>query len=86
MKELVTEMAAAVKSRSALPRMPSDLDLDAAYVIQKQLVEQVAEGDVSGLKAGMTAAAGQKAFGLTQYLLLLVMGLYAILWNLCQKH
>ena len=64
MKELVTEMAAAVKSRSALPRMPSDLDLNAAYVIQKQLVEQVAEGDVSGLKAGMTAAAGQKAFGL----------------------
>jgi 2-keto-4-pentenoate hydratase len=69
MKELVTEMAAAVKSRSALPRMPADLDLNRAYDIQKQLVEQVAPGDVSGLKAGMTAAAGQKAFGLTHPLI-----------------
>lgn len=62
-------MATAIKARTALPRMPESLDLEAAYDIQKSLVAEVAGADVSGLKAGMTAAAGQKAFGLTHPLI-----------------
>ncbi len=69
MEELVEAMAKAVKAREALPRMPDDLDLEQAYAIQKTLVGAVAGGAIAGLKAGMTAAAGQKQFGLTHPLI-----------------
>jgi len=69
MEELVEAMAKAVKAREALPRMPDDLDLEQAYAIQKTLVAAVAGGAIAGLKAGMTAAAGQKQFGLTHPLI-----------------
>ena len=69
MEELVEAMAKAIKGREALPRMPDDLDLEQAYGIQKELVDQVAGRAIAGLKAGMTAAAGQKQFGLTHPLI-----------------
>ena len=69
MDELVEAMAKAVKAREALPRMPNDLDLEQAYAIQKTLVGAVAGGAIAGLKAGMTAAAGQKQFGLSHPLI-----------------
>ena len=68
-EDLVEAMAKAIKAREALPRMPDDLDLEQAYAIQKALVDTVAEGAIAGLKAGMTAAAGQKQFGLTHPLI-----------------
>ena len=69
MEELIEAMAKAVLAREALPRMPDDLDLEQAYAIQKPLVGAVAGGAIAGLKAGMTAAAGQKQFGLTHPLI-----------------
>ena len=69
MSAFVQEMASAIKSRTALPKMPSDLSIEEAYSLQKELVSQVSDGPIRGLKAGMTAAAGQKAFGLTHPLI-----------------
>lgn len=62
--ELVSSMARAIRAREALPRFPAGLDLEQAYGIQKALVAEVAGGAIAGLKAGMTAAAGQQQFGL----------------------
>ena len=64
MSELVDNMAAAIQSGGPLPKMPAGLGLDEAYAIQKNVVRAVAGGAVAGLKAGMTAAAGQRQFGL----------------------
>ncbi len=61
---LANRMAAAIRAGERLPKMPADLDLDAAYALQKEVVQAVAGDAVAGLKAGMTAAAGQQAFGL----------------------
>ena len=69
MDELVDAMAKAIKAREALPRMPDHLDLEQAYGVQKALVDKVAGREIAGLKAGMTAAAGQKQFGLTHPLI-----------------
>ena len=69
MSELVHSMAAAIRAGESLPKMPADLDLDAAYAIQKEVVAAVSGGAVAGLKAGMTAPAGQQQFGLTHPLI-----------------
>ena len=57
-------MAAAIRAGKPLPKMPGGLDLERAYEIQKEVVAAVSGGAVAGLKAGMTAAAGQRQFGL----------------------
>ena len=62
-------MAAAIRAGEPLPKMPAELDLNAAYDLQKQVVAAVAGSAIAGLKAGMTAAAGQQAFGLTHPLI-----------------
>ena len=62
-------MAAAIRAGEPLPKMPAELDLNAAYDLQKQVVAAVAGNAIAGLKAGMTAAAGQQAFGLTHPLI-----------------
>ena len=67
--QLVIDLAASVRSRTTLPAMPEDLSLEEGYEIQRQLVTELAEGPVAGWKAGMTAAAGQAAFGLTHPLI-----------------
>ena len=69
MSKLADSMAAAIRAGKPLPKMPSGLDLDAAYAIQQDVVAAVADGAVAGLKAGMTAAAGQRQFGLTHPLI-----------------
>lgn len=69
MSELSESMAAAIRAGEALPKMPAGLDLDAAYAIQKDVVAAVSDGAVAGLKAGMTAPAGQQQFGLTHPLI-----------------
>ncbi|MDE0693362.1 MAG: hypothetical protein F4Y86_12740 [Gammaproteobacteria bacterium] len=69
MQELAQAMSAAIRAGEPLPKMPEGLSLDDAYALQKDVVAQVADGDVSGLKAGMTAPAGQQAFGLTHPLI-----------------
>ena len=69
MGSFVADLAESIRSRSTLPLMPDSLTLDEAYAIQKQVVALVAKDSVSGLKAGMTAKAGQEAFGLTHPLI-----------------
>ena len=69
MSEIVGQMASAIKAREALPRIPAGMDMEQAYAMQKALVTAVAGGAIAGLKAGMTAAAGQKQFGLTHPLI-----------------
>ena len=69
MEDLVNRLAAAIRAGESLPKMPAELDLDAAYDLQRQVVAAVSGGAVAGLKAGMTAAAGQQAFGLTHPLI-----------------
>ncbi len=69
MEDLAKAMAAAIHAGEPLPKMPSGLDLDEAYALQKAVVQAVSGGAVAGLKAGMTAAAGQQAFGLTHPLI-----------------
>ena len=69
MDNLAQDMAAAIRAGEALPKMPAGLGLDDAYALQKQVVAEVSGGAVAGLKAGMTAAAGQQAFGLTHPLI-----------------
>ena len=60
----VDDLADAIREREAFPAMPAELSLDEAYEIQKPVVEAVADGTIAGWKAGMTAPAGQAAFGL----------------------
>ena len=62
--DLAANMAAAIRARGPLPKMPAGLGLEDAYALQRQVVATV-PGAVSGLKAGMTAAAAQQMFGLT---------------------
>ena len=69
MEDLVANMAASIRAGEPLPKMPAGLSLEDAYAMQKQVVELVSEGALAGLKAGMTAAAGQQAFGLTHPLI-----------------
>ena len=69
MGELASSMAAAIRGGEALPKMPANLDLDAAYALQKEVVAEVAGDAIAGLKAGMTAPAGQQQFGLTHPLI-----------------
>ena len=69
MNALVQDMAASIRAGSPLPKMPEALSLDDAYALQKEVVAAVADSDVAGLKAGMTAPAGQQAFGLTHPLI-----------------
>ncbi len=64
MNNLIKDMAAAIRAGKSLPKMPGGLDLGRAYEIQKEVVAAVSGGAVAGLKAGMTAAAGQRQFGL----------------------
>ena len=66
---LVADLADAIRNRTTLPVMPAELALDDAYAIQKQVVDRIADGPVAGWKAGMTAPAGQAAFGLTHPLI-----------------
>ena len=69
MADLTERLAAAIRAGRTLPKMPAGLGLEDAYAIQKRVVAAVSEGAVAGLKAGMTAAAGQRAFGLTHPLI-----------------
>lgn len=69
MGDLVDGMAAAIRDGGLLPKMPAGLTLEEGYEIQKKVVAAVSGGSVAGLKAGMTAAAGQQAFGLTHPLI-----------------
>ncbi len=69
MSELATTMAVAIREGASLPKMPADLDLDAAYALQKEVVAEIAGDAIAGLKAGMTAPAGQQQFGLTHPLI-----------------
>ena len=65
----VSDMATAIRDGGPLPKMPTGLTLDDAYALQKKVVAAVSGGAVAGLKAGMTAPAGQQAFGLTHPLI-----------------
>ena len=67
--ELVHSLVSAIRNRTALPAMPADLSLDDAYAMQKEVVAALADDGVAGWKAGMTAPAGQAAFGLTHPLI-----------------
>ena len=69
MGEIVDGMAAAIRDSGTLPKMPTGLSLEDAYALQRKVVDAVAGSAVAGLKAGMTAAAGQQAFGLTHPLI-----------------
>ena len=69
MGEIVDGMAAAIRDSGTLPKMPAGLSLEDAYALQRKVVDAVAGSAVAGLKAGMTAAAGQQAFGLTHPLI-----------------
>ena len=64
-EDTATAIASAIRAGQTLPKMPAHLGLAEAYAMQQQVVAAVSGGAVSGLKAGMTAPAGQRAFGLT---------------------
>ena len=68
-QDVVAAIASAIRAGRTLPKMPAHLGLADAYAMQQQVVAAVAGGAVSGLKAGMTAPAGQRAFGLTHPLI-----------------
>ena len=68
-ESLVQGIANAVKNRTQLPPMPGDLTLEQGYEIQRQVVSAVSSHAPAGWKAGMTAPAGQAAFGLTHPLI-----------------
>lgn len=61
---LVASLVNAIRTGDTFPAMPPELSLEEGYAIQKQVVAEVSEGSLAGWKAGMTAAAGQAAFGL----------------------
>ena len=61
---LASALASAIRNRKTFPAMPENLSLDDGYAIQKLVVDAVADGAIAGWKAGMTAPAGQAAFGL----------------------
>ena len=64
MNSLAQAIAAAIRAGETLPKLPPALDLDAAYALQRAVAKAVAGDAVAGFKAGMTAPAGQKQFGL----------------------
>lgn len=68
-RALASSMAAAFSRAEPMPKMPQNISMDDAYVIQRELVAHLAPGAISGIKAGVTAPAAQKIFGVTHPLL-----------------
>jgi len=64
MKELVKDIANAIKQKHTFPKMPEKIDLDTAYQIQGEVVAIVATDKLAGIKAGVTTAAAQQVFKL----------------------
>ena len=69
LKPVAAAIAAAIRAGEAVPKLPAGLDLDAAYAVQRAVVEAVAGDGIAGFKAGMTAPAAQAAFGVSHPLI-----------------
>jgi len=63
---LLTAMNQAIAAHQPLPAMPENLSLDQAYALQQQLCQRRNGEGVSGLKAGLTGAAVQRHFALSE--------------------
>ena len=66
---LVGDVAQALSSRTQLPVIHQQLDVDAAYRLQHQITALVSPDGAAGIKAGVTAAVMQQHFGLDHALL-----------------
>ena len=69
MAGLVEDIAAAISGRAALPPLDQSLDLAAGYDLRAQVYEQLSGQSPGGIKAGVTSAGLQKAFGIDHALL-----------------
>ena len=65
-QSLLDAMTVSIATHQPLPSMPKNLTLTEAYSVQQQLSKQRNGSKVSGLKAGLSGAAVQKRFGLTE--------------------
>ncbi len=61
----VQELVESIRTNSTFPSFPDSLTVDEAYQVQKVIVAEVANGSLSGLKAGLTSPQSQKAFGMS---------------------
>ena len=68
-RELISDMAAAIRDGGTLPKMPPELGFDEAYRVQQAVVAAVAGDRIAGRKAGMTSAAMRQQFGVDRPLL-----------------
>lgn len=69
MNPSISSLASAIRDRTTLPRFTDELSIEDAYTMQKQLVAEVSNGPVAGLKAGVTAEAAQQVFGINEPLI-----------------
>ena len=69
MNQLAKEIAAAIKAGRSLPKMPVNLGIREAYELQKAVVDEVAGGELAGLKAGLTAPSMREQFGVSESLI-----------------
>lgn len=67
--EFAERLAIAIRSSEALPTFESGLSLDDAYQLQHRVTAIRSPGQTGGVKAGVTAAAAQKFFGLDHALI-----------------
>ena len=65
-QSLLDAMTVSIATHQPLPSMPKNLTLKEAYSVQLQLSSQRNGSKVSGLKAGLSGAAVQEHFGLTE--------------------
>jgi len=64
MNDLTLKIAEAIRQKQSFPKMPENLDLDTAYIIQREVVKAVAPDALAGIKAGVTTKAAQELFKL----------------------
>ncbi|MBF2754696.1 MAG: hypothetical protein ISN29_05480 [Gammaproteobacteria bacterium AqS3] len=67
--EFAKKLAAIIKANAPLPEFFEELSLDDAYRLQHEVTQVRTEGDVGGIKAGVTSPAFQQFFGLRHALL-----------------
>ena len=68
-QEFLSDLASAIRSRSAFPSFPADIDLEQAYEMLPVLAALACDSATRGLKAGLTNPDLQALFGLDEALI-----------------
>ena len=65
MADLISQIVNALQSRSTLPQFPISLTVAEAYEMQQQVIANLDNESIVGMKAGLTSSVSQESFGIS---------------------